>query len=100
MVKETIADFKEALSKLNDKNDNIIDLIHKIDNNLSKINHDLYGNGRPGLFEEFNSFKENEFLNLKKSVHKIAKIVGNGLAIISFLYCIPLLKEVIKIFLK
>lgn len=108
MVKETLSEFRESLNKLNDKNDDIIELIHKIDTDLSKINHDLYGNGRAGLFEEFKSFKETEFKNfketefnnLKKSVQKNAKVITGGLAIISFLYFVPTLKEVIKMLIN
>ena len=67
MVKETLAEFKDSLKNLNEKDDKIIELIHKIDGDLKRINHDLYGNGRAGLFEEFRDFKENDFKDLKKT---------------------------------
>lgn len=92
MVKETLAEFKESLKRLNEKDDKIIELINKIDSDLKRINHDLYGNGRPGLFEEFKDFKNNDFKNLKKIVYKNAKILTAGLSIISWgLTSLPIL---------
>lgn len=100
MVKETLAEFKESLKRLNEKDDKIIELIHEISKDLTRINHDLYGNGRQGLFEEFKDFKANDFKNLKNIVHKNAKIITASFAIISFISFLPTLKEFIQYLLK
>jgi hypothetical protein len=100
MVKETLTEFKDSLKNLNEKDDKIIGLIHDISKDLTRINHDLYGNGRQGLFEEFKNFKENDFRDLKKKTNKNAKIIYGGMAILTFLSFLPVLKGFILLLIN
>jgi hypothetical protein len=57
MASGTIQEFKDILFKIEDKIDKNNENINELKIELNRINHDLYGNGKPGLFEDFNKVK-------------------------------------------
>jgi hypothetical protein len=92
MARETIQEFKDILYKIENKIDRNTETINDIKIEMNRINHDLYGNGRIGLFEE--QYK------LKEIVYKNYRYIGGVIAVISFITFFPMFREFIKLIMK
>jgi hypothetical protein len=75
MLNNTLQEFKDILSKIEDKIDKNSETIGDIKIELNRINHDLYGNGKPGLFEEFNKIKTMVYEN-KRYLWGLSSLLG------------------------
>jgi hypothetical protein len=66
MARETIQEFRDILLEIKSKIDRNTETINEIKIDLNRIKHDLYGDGRPGLFEEFGKVKPIVYSNQKQ----------------------------------
>ncbi len=77
-TQQTLNEIKTSLKEISDNQTKVLV-------ELNRISHDLYGNGKKGLFEEFDEYKKTkaiEFKDCKETVDKHSKYFW-GMGILS-----------------
>ena len=87
--------YDRILDGFEKKLDKIIFLLNESKVELNRQHHDLYGNGKKGLFQEFDEL-EQEFSNLQKQVNTNSKYIWGAGVVASCIASIPMVKELLK----
>ena len=92
----------DNIKSTNEKIDKILEMLNENQREINRQHHDLYGNGKKGLFDEVEELKNNinhEILTIKKDVDNNSKHIWSYRVLAIFIASIyPIIEMIKKLF--
>ncbi len=96
---DNIAATNESIKSTNEKIDKILEILNENQRELNRQHHDLYGNGKKGLFDAVEELKNNinqRILSIKKDVDNNSKHIWSYRVLAIFIASIYPIIEMVK----